>query len=190
MADFERPKHYMAFLLIAPGNCWGGNDIQADHGVGTPTPSMPLFLGWGGEELTLLTDIGNNWTYAFVQLHEGALHVSLSKGHISTMIDGVSSRSTCRHLHQLEVHKLLQCKDQVACPKGLNEGLEPVLFSLPKLPIWDKDILGRPVCEPLLLQVDLSHALLGDQMPIIPGPCRTNTNFLSMFSHEVSQWNS
>ena len=54
-------------------------------------------------------------------------HVPLStKGHISAMIDGVPNRSACRHLCQLEVHKLLQYGDQVVYPEGLNEGLEPV----------------------------------------------------------------
>ena len=128
-------------------------------------------------KLTLLIDIGNNWVYAFVQLNEEALHVPLSnEGHISVMIDGVvPSRSTCRHLHKLEVCKLLQCGDQVVCPNGMNGGLEPVLLSLPKLPIWNMDTLSRPVHKPLLLQVDLSHVMHGDQMPITPGPCRAST---------------
>ena len=80
-------------------------------------------------KLTLLIDIGDNWAYAFVWLNEGTLHVPLSnEGHISTMVDGVLSRSTCGHLHQLEVHKLLQSRDQVVCPKGLKWGLELYCF--------------------------------------------------------------
>ena len=103
------------------------------------------------------------------------MHPYPMRAHISAMIDGVPCRSTHRHLHQLEVHKLLQCGDHVVCPKGMNGGLEPVLLLLPKLPIWNMNTLGRPVHKPLLLQVDFSHAMLGNKMPIIPGPCRAST---------------
>ena len=54
-------------------------------------------------------------------------HVPLpEEGHLSTMIDGTPSRNACRHLCQLEVHKLLQYGDQVVYPEGLNGGLELV----------------------------------------------------------------
>ena len=43
-----------------------------------------------------------------------------SEGHISVIIDGVPGTNPCGHLGQVEVHKLLQCGDQVVCPKGLN----------------------------------------------------------------------
>ena len=91
------------------------------------------------------------------------------------MIDGAPSRNAHRHLHQLEVHKLLQCGDEVVCPKDLNGGLEPVLLLLPKLPIRDMDTLGGPVCEPSLLQVNLPSVRARDQMPITPAPCRAST---------------
>ena len=103
------------------------------------------------------------------------MHPYPMRAHISAMIDGVPSRRTHGHLHQLEVHKLLQCGNHVVCPEGLNGGLEPVLPLLPKLPIWDMNTLGRPVHKPLLLQVDLFHAMLGNKMPTIPGPCRAST---------------
>ena len=46
--------------------------------------------------------------------------------HISAMTEGMLSRSTLGHLSQLEVHKLLQCGNQVVSPKGLNGVLEPI----------------------------------------------------------------
>ena len=79
-------------------------------------------LDEAAKKLTLLITLGDNWAYTFVQLNEDAHHVPLSKeGHLSTMIDGVPSRSTHGHLHQLEVCRLLQSGDQVVYPKGLNE---------------------------------------------------------------------
>ena len=109
-------------------------------------------------------------------LNKDALHVPCSnEGHISAMIDWAPSRSTCRHLHQLGVCKLLQCRGQVVYLIGLNGGLEPVLHSLPKLPVWDMNTLSRPVHKPLLLQVDLSPVMQGDQMHIAQGPCKVST---------------
>ena len=58
-----------------------------------------------------------------MQLNKDALHAPLSnEGHISPMIDRAPSRSACGHLCQLEVHKLLQCRNQVVYPEGLNGG--------------------------------------------------------------------
>ena len=134
-------------------------------------------------KLTLLTDIGDNWVYAFVQLNEGALHVPLSiEGDISAMIDRAPSRNACGHLCQLEVHKLWQHGDQVVCPEGLNRGLEPVLlFSKNCLSgIWTPSC--GPVCEPLLLQVDLPSERLRDQMPITPASCGASTPPSSLHS--------
>ena len=174
----ERPKCDMAFPLIVLGKTIKG---EMAFGLATvwPHPHQAHLssLDEAVRKLTLLIDIGNNWVYGFVQLNKDALHVPLSnQAHISAMIDGVLSRSACWHLCQLEVHKLLQCRDQVVYPKGLNRGLEPVLLSLPKLPIWDMATLGEPVCKPSLLQVDLFWVLLGDQTPIIPDPCRASTS--------------
>ena len=157
----------MAFLLIVPGKTVKGEMAFGLAMVWAHPAQAHLFsLDEATWKLTLLIDIGNNWAYTFVQLNEGTLCVPLSnEGHISTMIDGVPSWSACGHLHQLEVHKLLQCKDQVVCPKGLNGGLEPVLISLPELPVWDMNTLSEPVHETSLLQVDLFHAMLGDKCP-------------------------
>ena len=79
------------------------------------------------KKLALLINLGDNWAYVFVQLNEDAQHIHLSnEGHLSAMVDGVPCQSTCRHLHQLEVHQLLQCGDQLVYPERLNGGLEPV----------------------------------------------------------------
>ena len=63
------------------------------------------------------------------------------------MIDGAPSRSMCRHLHQLEVYKLLQCGDQVLYPKGLNGGLELVLTSVSESLVQGMNMLGKPAHE-------------------------------------------
>ena len=111
-----------------------------------------------------------------MQLNEDAQHAPLSnKGHLSTMVDGAPCRSTCGHLCQLEVCKLLQCGDQVVYPKGLNGDLEPVQTLLSGSLIWGMDTLGEPTCEPSFLLVDLSCVTLGDHTPKAPAPCRTST---------------
>ena len=104
-------------------------------------------------------------------LNKDTLHIPLSgEGHISAMIDGIPSRSTCGCLSQLQVCKLLQCGDQVVYPKGLNGGLEPEWFSLPEPPVLDMDTLGRPAHKPSSLKVDLSNIKLRDQAPVTSAP--------------------
>ena len=134
------------------------------------------FLDEAVQKLTLLINTGDDWDYAFMQLNKDNQHIPLSSNsHITTMINGVLSRSTLGHPSQLEVCKLLQCGDQVVSPKGLNGGLEPIQISLLEMPVWDMDTLGKPVHEPLLLQVDLSSIRPRDQMPITPPPCGAST---------------
>ena len=101
------------------------------------------------KKLTLLIDFGNNWAYAYVWLNEDAQNVPFSnEGHLSAMVNGAPCRSTCRHLCQLEVYKLLQYGDQVVYPEGLNGGLELVQTSLSGSLIWGMDVLGKPAHEP------------------------------------------
>ena len=97
------------------------------------------------------------------------------EGHLSAMSDGASSRNTCRHLCQLEMHQLLQCGDQVVYPKGLNGGLEPVLISLSGALVQGMNTLGEPAHEPSFLSVDFSWFTLGDYPPKVSAPCRTST---------------
>ena len=128
------------------------------------------------KKLALLIKLGNNWAYAFVQLNEDAQHVPLSnEGHLSAMVDGAPCRSICRHLHQLEECKLLQCGDQVVYPEGLNRGLEPVQTSLSGSLIWSMDMFGKPAHKPLFLLMHLSWVTLEHCPPKAQAPCRTLT---------------
>ena len=162
--NIEKPKCDMVFLLIAPDKTINGERVFDLVAVWAhPHQACLSCLDEVAWKLALLIDTGNNWAYAFMWLNENALYIPLSdKGHISAMIEGSPSRRTCGHLHQLEVHKHMQCGDQVVCPKGLNRGLEHMWFSLPEPSVWDMDSLGKPVCKSSLLQVDLSSVKLGD----------------------------
>ena len=94
------------------------------------------------------------------------------------MIDRVPSTNACRHLRQLEVHKLLQCGDQVVCPKGLNGELEPIQFIFSEPSVYNTDALNEPTHEPSLLQVNLSSITL---VPHI-----LNATLLHTSQHKVS----
>ena len=118
----------LVFLLISPtkvitGEMVFGLAIVWVHPYQVHIPTLDEVV----KKLTLLTTTGKNWTYAFVQLNKDAQHVPLPKeGHLSTMIEGLPSRNTCGHLHQLEVHLLLQSENWVVYLKGFNRGLELV----------------------------------------------------------------
>ena len=133
-------------------------------------------------KITLLLNSGDNWAYAFVWFNEDAQHVPLSKeGHLSTMTDQAPSRNACRHLCQLRVHQLLQCRDQLVYPEGLNRGLELALISLKASLAQGVNMLGTPAHEPSFLPVDLSQLTPGDLVPKASAPYRTST--LSSPSH-------
>ena len=174
--DTEKAQCNMAYLLIAQGKTIQGEmafrlAMVWAHPHEAYLPSLDEVV----RKLTLLIDIGDNWVYTFVQLNEGTLHVPLSsKGDISAMINGALSRTTCGHLHQLQVQKLLQCRSHVVWPEGL------------KLPVWDTNTLSRPVHESLPLQVDLPWVMLGDKMSHPRSPQSLDTAFLPMFSCRVS----
>ena len=51
-------------------------------------------------------------------------------------------------LHQLQVCKLLQHREKVVCPEGLNGDLEALQFTFPKLHLWDAAAPGEPFQEP------------------------------------------
>ena len=118
----------MTFLLIAPDKTIKGETVFSLAAVWVhPYQACLSFLDEAAWKFTLLIDTGYDWAYTFMQLNESTLHIPLSgEGHISTVINGMPSRSTWGHLHPLEVCKLLQNVNQVVYPKGLNEGLEPV----------------------------------------------------------------
>ena len=92
-------------------------------------------------------------------------HVPLSNArHLSIMVDGAPSRSVCRCLSHLEVHKLLQFDSKVVYPEGFNGGLEPLQVPLPKQSIWD----AKSTREPAVVQVNLPRATPGDKLIIAP----------------------
>ena len=124
-------------------------------------------------------------------LNRDAQHVPISKeGHLSAMIDGTPSRSTCRHLHQLEVHKLLQYGGQVVYPEGLNGGLEPVQTSLSGMLLWGQDVLDDSTHDPSFLLVDLSWVTPEDHMLKAPAPWQSpDTIFPFPSCHGTSTWN-
>ena len=104
----------------------------------------------------LLVDGSGNWVYTFVQLNEALSHAPLSSvGHISAMTDGTPSMDTHGHLHQLQAHKLLQYKDLVVCPEGLNGQMEASQFTFKELPLWDAATPSKPACKLQLMVVDL-----------------------------------
>ena len=115
------------------------------------------------KKLALLINIREDWPYAFLWLCEDSQHIPLSNTwHLSIMVDGAPSRSACRCLSHLEVHKLLQFGSKVVYPEGLNGGLETLWVPLPKQSIWD----AESTSEPAVLQVHLPRTTPGDK-PII-----------------------
>ena len=162
----------MAFLLIVPDKTIEGERVFGLVALWTHLHQAHHHsLGEVAWKLALLINIGNDWAYAFAWLNEGTLHTPLSsEGHISVMIGRAPSMNACGHLSQLEISKFLQCGDQVVCPKGLNGELEPMQFTFSEPPVWNMDALGKPTCEPSLLQVYLSNMKLGDEASIASVP--------------------
>ena len=167
----------MAFLLIAPRKTIGGEMVFGLATVWThPHQAQLSSLDEVAKKLTLLIDLGDNWVYTFMRLNEDSQHVPLSnEGHLSAMIDGLPSRSTCWHLCQLEVCKLLQHLDQVVYPEGLNRGLELVQASLSGSLIQSMDMLGKPALKPSSLLVDLSWGTPGDHTCKASATCSMST---------------
>ena len=175
--DTEKFWGDMAYLLIAPEKTIKGEMAFRLAVVWVhPYQACLCSLDEVAKKLTLLINLGKNWVYAFVWLNGDTQHVPLSReGHLSTMIDGMPSKSTCGHLHQLEVCKLLQYGDQVVYPEGLNGSLEPVQTLLSGLLLQVRDALGGSAHEPSFLLVDLSWVTPEDHMPKAWAPHRTST---------------
>ena len=68
----------------------------------------------------------------------------LGEGHISAMMDGMPSTDVCGQLHQLQICKLLQHKDLVVCPEGLNGELEALQFTFQELPLSNAAAPSNP----------------------------------------------
>ena len=90
-------------------------------------------------------------------INDTMTHTPLSsQWHIGGMTDGIPSMNACSCLNQLQVWKLLQCRDQVVCPKGLNGGLKALLFDFKELPLWNTGTADESTWDPPLIEVDLS----------------------------------
>ena len=173
---WKPPRWYGILSYSTQENHQGGDGIWTGSGVAHPHQAWFSSLDEVAMKFTLLINLGDNWPYTFVWLNEDAQHVPLSnEGHLSTMVDGVPCRSTCRHLHWLEVCKLLQCGEWVVYHQRDRWGMEPVQTSLLGSLIWGMDMLGKPAHKPSFLLVDLSWVTPGDHMPKVPTPCRTLT---------------
>ena len=140
----------MAFLLIVPQKT-----IEEKMAFGLvvvwihPYQAHLSSLDEAVRKLTLLIGLTNNWAYDFVWINEDAQHVPLSnEGQISAMVEGAPCKSVCRHLQQLDIHRLLQYGDQVVYPEGLNGGLEPVLTSLLGTCTQGMAALSKSACKP------------------------------------------
>ena len=117
-------------------------------------------------KLTLITPSGENCIYAFVQFNDDTQYALLPKeGHLSAMIDGVPSRNACRCLCHLEVHQLLQWKDWVVYPEGLNRDLEPVTIPLPVLVACGITTSVDLTQEPTFIQVITRNHVGGASAP-------------------------
>ena len=146
LGNMEKLHSHMALLLIVVGKI-----IKREIAYGLtavwacPYQAHLSSLDEVARKLTLFINVTNNWAYAFVWLNKDAQCIPLSnKGHISTIVDGVPHRSACGHLHQLEVHRLLQYGDEVMYPEGINRGFELVLTSLSGTLDQGMDMPGGP----------------------------------------------
>ena len=120
--DVEKAKWDMAFLLIVSSITMGYEKVFGLVAIWVhPHQTCYHYLEEVAHKLVLLVDESMDWAYAFVQLNEGLSHVPLTrKGHISTMTDSAPTVYGHGWLHLLQIHKLLQHKNRVVCPEGLN----------------------------------------------------------------------
>ena len=136
----------MAYLLIVPAQV-----VEEERKFGLvamwvhPCQTLLSLLEEAVKKLILLINTEDDWPYTFMQLCDDSQHVPLSHvWHISIMVESAPSRSTCRHLSCLEVHKLLQCGSEVVYPEGLNGGFKLIWVPLPKQLIWDMESTNEP----------------------------------------------
>ena len=167
----------MAFLLIVPRKIIEGEmAFRLAMVWACPHQAHLSSLDEVARKLTLIIDLTDNWAYTYVWLNGDTQHVPLSnKGYFSAMVDGVSCWTACGCLCQLEVCRLLQYRDQVVYPEGLNGGLGPVLTLLSGTLAQGMDTLGKSTREPSFLLVELSQVTLGDCMLEASAPHGTST---------------
>ena len=118
----------MAYLLLAPSQEAEEEKRFGLAGVWVhPNQTLLPSSEEVAKKLTLLISTKEDWYYAFMRVNEDMQHLPLSDArHISILVDGALSRSTCGCLSQLEICQLLYSGRVVIYPEGLNGGLEPV----------------------------------------------------------------
>ena len=122
-------------------------------------------------KLALLMDDGPDWPYAFVLLSNTTCHMPLSDaGHLGTMTDSTQSVNTCSCLHQLQTWKLLQHREHVVFPEGLNGEMEAHHFSFPELSPWDTATAGRSAWELPPIEMILGGVEHESMLTIPPSP--------------------
>ena len=158
--DPKKIKLSMAYFLIAPAQAVEEERIFGLVAIWVQScQTLPFSLEEAAKKLALLINTGDNWPYAFVWLCDDSQHVPLSDaGHISIMVDGPPSSSTCRCLSCLEICKNLQCGREVVYPEGLNGSFELIQVPLPKQSVWDVESTD----EAAMLHITLPSTIHGD----------------------------
>ena len=105
MGNPKKQSKGMAYLLLAPSQEAEEEKRFGLAGVWVhPNQFLLSSLKGVAKKLTLLISTKEDWYYALVGVNEGAQHLPLSNArHISILVDGAPSRSTCGCLSQLEV---------------------------------------------------------------------------------------
>ena len=147
---------------------WRQTDFWPSCSMDPSSPRSPDHPGGGGLQTGATHGWSLDWPYAFVCLSSTTHHVALSDvGHLGTMPDGVQSVNTCSHMHQLQTQKLLQHKEHVVFPAGLNGEPEACHFSFPELSPWDTVTTGRSTGELPTIEVTVGGTE-GKSIPTIP----------------------
>ena len=109
-------------------------------------------------------------------MNDTKLHTPLSsKGQLSVLMEGKPQRNTCSFLHQLQAWKLLQSREWVVCPVGLNAGLDALVFEFMELLLWDMATMGEATQNPTMIEVDLC-CMPPEAMSNIPSPSHVSTS--------------
>ena len=83
-------------------------------------------------------------------MNDAILHALLSsKGHLVVLMEGKLQRNPCGLLHQLQAWRLLQYRRQVVCPRGLNAGLDTLVFDFEELQLWKAATTDEATSDPL-----------------------------------------
>ena len=170
----EKFKSDVTFLLILTGECTAGDRV---FGLSTmwvhPYQARAPTMEEAVKQLTPLFSPGPNWPYALVQLNGDAHHVPLPReGHLSIMVEGSTSSTTCGRISQLEVCQLLSSGYQVIYPLGLNGCEVLIIPSPPELLAKGTNLLRG---KAIYLQVNIPQSTMeGPELKAPPlGGCST-----------------